>query len=129
VPATREAVIAIEQADGIILGPGSFLTSIMPPLLLPEIGRAIANNQTAQLIFVENLSPEFGPAGQMSLVEKLEWCERACRGRRIDVVLGDEPHPELDMWNCVTTPLASPNRDWRHDRTKLQHAIESLLRD
>lgn len=129
VPATREAVIAIEQADGIILGPGSFLTSIMPPLLLPEIGRAIANNQTAQLIFVENLSPEFGPAGKMSLIEKLEWCERACRGRRVDVVLGDEPHPELDMWNCVTTPLASPNRDWRHDRTKLQHAIESLLRD
>ncbi len=31
VPATREAVQALAQADMIILGPGSFLTSIMPP--------------------------------------------------------------------------------------------------
>ncbi|OAJ94045.1 YvcK family protein [Vibrio bivalvicida] len=127
VPATKEGVIAIEEADAIILGPGSFLTSIMPPLLLPEVGRAIANNRTAKLVFVENLSPEFGPAGQMTLQEKLEWCERSCQGRKIDVVLGEAPHPELDGWNCVTTPLASPNRDWRHDRAKLQQAIEWLL--
>ncbi len=127
VPATSEGVLAIEQADAIILGPGSFLTSIMPPLLLPEIGRAIENNQKAQLVLVENLSPEYGPAGKMTLKEKLEWCERACRGRKIDVVLGEEPHPELSDWNCITTPLASPNRDWRHDRSKLQSAVESLL--
>lgn len=127
VPATKEGVLALEQADAIILGPGSFLTSIMPPLLLPDVGRAIANNTTAQLIFVENLSPEFGPAGKMTLKEKLEWCERACQGRKIDVVLGEEAHPELEEWNCVTTQLASPNRDWRHDREKLHDAIKSLL--
>jgi uncharacterized cofD-like protein len=127
VPATKEAVMAVEHADAIILGPGSFLTSIMPPLLLPEIGRAIDSNQKAQLIFVENLSPETGPAGKMTLKEKLEWCERACRGRKIDVVLGEEPHPELDQWNCVSAPLASPNRDWRHDRDKLHDAIYNLL--
>ncbi|WP_100754059.1 YvcK family protein [Vibrio salilacus] len=127
VPATKEGVLALEQADAIILGPGSFLTSIMPPLLLPEIGRAIANNLKAKVIFVENLSPEFGPAGEMTLEEKLDWCERSCQGRQIDVVLGDQAHPELQRWNCVTTPLASPNRDWRHDRIKLQQAIEKLL--
>ncbi|EGA69639.1 hypothetical protein VISI1226_17280 [Vibrio sinaloensis DSM 21326] len=129
VAATKEGVMALEQADAIVLGPGSFLTSIMPPLLLPDVGRAIANNKTAQLVFVENLSPEAGPAGKMTLKEKLEWCERACQGRRIDVVLGDEPHPELSEWNCVTTPLASPNRDWRHDRDKLHDAIKALLSD
>lgn len=127
VPATKEGVLAIEQADAIILGPGSFLTSIMPPLLLPELSKAIALNRKATLIFVENLSKEHGPAGKMSLKEKLEWCERACQGRRIDVVLGDTPHPELSEWNCVTTHLASPNRDWRHDRVKLQRAIEHLV--
>ncbi|MGD8173259.1 YvcK family protein [Vibrio sp. TRT 21S02] len=129
VPATKEGVLAIEQADCIVLGPGSFLTSIMPPLLLPEVGRAINNNVKAQVVFVENLSPEYGPAGRMSLKEKLEWCERACQGRKVDVVLGDTPHPDLAEWNCVTKELASPNRDWRHDRSKLQQAIESLLRD
>lgn len=129
VPATREGVTAIEQADAIILGPGSFLTSIMPPLLLPEIGQAIEGNKAAKLIFVENLSPEYGPAGRMSLEQKLTWCERACQGRRIDVVLGGKPHqaPLTDGWNCVTRDLASPNRDWRHDRLKLREAIEEQL--
>ncbi|PMK05205.1 YvcK family protein [Vibrio sp. 10N.261.55.A7] len=128
VPATKEGVTAIEEADCIVLGPGSFLTSIMPPLLLPEVGKAIALNTNAKLVFVENLSPEFGPAGRMTLKQKLEWCQRACQGRKIDVVLGDMEHPELcDDWNCLTTDLASPNRDWRHDRDKLQKAIEGLL--
>lgn len=128
VPATKEGVQAISQADAIILGPGSFLTSIMPPLLLPEIGQAIAENTRAKLIFVENLSPEYGPAGRMSLQQKLEWCERACAARHIDVVIGAIEHPELNhQWNCVTRDLASPNRDWRHDRVKLRSAIEEQL--
>ncbi|KII78619.1 YvcK family protein [Vibrio renipiscarius] len=127
VPATKEGVQAIEQADMIILGPGSFLTSIMPPLLLPEVGRAIAQNQHAKLVFIENLSPEYGPAGRMSLREKLEWCERACQGRKIDAILGEQNQAEVDGWNYVTSDLASPNRDWRHDRQKLQQAILTLL--
>ncbi len=128
VPATKEAVAAIYDADCIILGPGSFLTSIMPPLLLPEVGKAIASNSKAKLVFVDNLSPEYGPAGRMTLAQKLEWCERSCQSRQIDVVLGEHAHPELDgRWNYVTTDLASANRDWRHDRAKLQIAIETLL--
>ncbi|MDF2153875.1 YvcK family protein [Vibrio sp. CAU 1672] len=129
VPATKEAVLALAEADAIILGPGSFLTSIMPPLLLPELGKAIAENTRAKLIFVANLSPEFGPAGRMSLESKLEWCERACQGRRIDVVLAEEAEDEvLARWNVVTHSLASANRDWRHDREKLKHAIEQQLK-
>ncbi|MEI2562631.1 YvcK family protein [Vibrio metoecus] len=130
VPATKEAITAIQEADCVILGPGSFLTSIMPPLLLPELGKAIARNQKAKVIFVENLSPEYGPAGRMSLEQKLEWCERACQGRKIDVVLGHHSHPDLQgQWNFVTRDLASANRDWRHDRQKLRQAIEEQLID
>jgi uncharacterized cofD-like protein len=128
VPATREAVQALEQADCIILGPGSFLTSIMPPLLLPEIGRAIANNTKAKLVFIENLSPEYGPAGRMTPVEKLQWCERACQARKIDVIVGEKPDPEVAKnWHYFTTSLASANRDWRHDRGKLQQVVIDLI--
>lgn len=124
VPATHEAIVAIAQADCIVLGPGSFLTSIMPPLLLPEIGRAMLNNQTAKVIFIENLSPEYGPAGRMKIKQKLEWCERACQGRKIDVVIVDSSHPDIDPGCFVfKADLASPNRDWRHDREKLKKAI------
>lgn len=128
VPAIGEAIHAILEADAIILGPGSFLTSIMPPLLLPEIGKVIKANQNAKLILVENLSPEYGPAGRMSMKQKLQWIERACQGRKLDVVLGDHEHPELqDDWNIVTRDLASINRGWRHDRDKLRLAIIEQL--
>ena len=129
VPATQEALLAIDTADCIILGPGSFLTSIMPPLLLPEIGQAILKNKKAKLIFIENLSPEPGPAGKMTLEQKLQWCQRACRGRKVDIVLGEQAHPELEQnWQCVTADLASPNREWRHDRDKLTKVILSQLK-
>ncbi len=128
VPATNEAIEKIASADAIILGPGSFLTSIMPPLLLPSLGKAIANNRNAKLIFVENLSPEYGPAGRMSFTQKLEWCERACQGRKVDVIIGPGNEPEVMAdWHYVTTDLASPNREWRHDRQKLQHAVEAII--
>ncbi|WP_372882720.1 uridine diphosphate-N-acetylglucosamine-binding protein YvcK [Psychromonas sp.] len=128
VPATDEAILAIKQADCIVLGPGSFLTSIMPPLLLPEIGRAIRNNHKAKVIFIENLSSESGPAGRMSIKQRLEWCERACRGRKIDVVIVDSSHSANDPgWFFFKADLASPNREWRHDRDKLKHAIIAQL--
>ncbi|MBR9875416.1 YvcK family protein [Vibrio sp. J1-1] len=128
VPATKEAVAALSEANAIVLGPGSFLTSIMPPLLLPELGKAIANNKNAKVIFVANLSPEYGPAGRMTMEQKLEWCERALQGRKIDVVLAEKAEQDvLNRWNVVTESLASTNRDWRHDRNKLKQAIEDQL--
>lgn len=45
VPATREAVHAINEADLIIIGPGSFYTSLMPILLLKEIAGHYAARQ------------------------------------------------------------------------------------
>lgn len=130
VPATYEAIVAINKADYIILGPGSFLTSIMPPLLLPEVGRAIFNNKGAKIIFVENLCPEEGAAGRMPLQQKLEWCEKACNGRKIDVLIGEIPHPELDSkWHFFQADLASGNRRWRHDREKLMAAILAQIED
>lgn len=128
IPATKEGVQAIEQADCIIIGPGSFLTSIMPPLLLPEVGYAIASNTNAKFVFIDNLAPETGPAGRMTLEQKLQWVERSCQARKIDTVIGEGDYSSIaDDWNCNNVELASPNRVWRHDRTKLQNAIENLL--
>ncbi|WED20895.1 YvcK family protein [Vibrio sp. JC009] len=128
VPATTEAITAIQEADCIVLGPGSFLTSTMPPLLLPEICDAINQNPSAKVVCIENLSPEYGPAGRMSFRQKLEWVERACRGRKIDTVISGIEHPGMaEDWNIVVRDLASPNRDWRHDRQKLHDAIVEQL--
>ncbi|WP_325893367.1 uridine diphosphate-N-acetylglucosamine-binding protein YvcK [Grimontia sp. NTOU-MAR1] len=127
VPATKEAVIAIQQASLVVLGPGSFLTSVMPPLLLPEISRALKQTE-AKIIFIRNLGKEHGPAGQMSLKTMLTWCERSMGGRKIDMVLGPDIDEELDDdYRQVVTDLASVNHEWRHDRDKLSQAIQQIL--
>ncbi len=40
-PACTEALTAIELADWVILGPGSWYTSVLPHLLLPEMRQAL----------------------------------------------------------------------------------------
>lgn len=127
VPATKEAVTAIEAADLILLGPGSFLTSVMPPLLLKEIEVALKGCK-AKIFFVTNLDKENGPAGMMSLGTMLHWCERSMGGRHIDGVLTDKEHPDLDpRYHQTIEELASGNHEWRHDRAKLKHAVDKLI--
>lgn len=127
VNSTKEAVIAIEQADLILLGPGSFLTSIMPPLLLLDIAQAIKHS-SAKLVFIRNLDKESGPAGQMSVSTMLTWCEKALGERKIDIVLGPDNDVTLaEHYKQVVTDLASASHQWRHDRDKLFLAIENIL--
>ncbi|PSV39916.1 uridine diphosphate-N-acetylglucosamine-binding protein YvcK [Photobacterium sp. GB-210] len=127
VPATKEALNAINQADLILLGPGSFLTSVMPILLLRDLGIALKNSN-AQIVFITNLDKEHGPAGKMSLETMLHWCERAMNGRKIDTILTDKLHTDLNnKFNLQIEDLASSNHEWRHDRDKLKHAVDKLI--
>ncbi|NAW85597.1 uridine diphosphate-N-acetylglucosamine-binding protein YvcK [Photobacterium halotolerans] len=127
VPATKEALIAIKEADLVLLGPGSFLTSIMPPLLLSDLAHELKVCR-APVYFIANLDKEKGPAGSMSLETMLYWCERAMGGRKIDGVLSDKHRPELnEAYDQVVGEFASRNHEWRHDRQKLKNAVEGLL--
>ena len=123
VTATPEAIAAITQADLLLIGPGSFMTSLLPPLLLPEIASAIRQNP-APLLFTRNLVAEQGPSGQLTLEGQLEWLTRLI-GRTPDGVLTQEPgtQPGVKVHAC---DLAEPGCHWRHDRDKLRQGIEQL---
>lgn len=76
VNAEHEVLATIAQADAIILSAGSFMTSIMPSLLVDNILQAI-NNSNAPLILVVNIKEEVLGGGikltfakQMSLLKK-----------------------------------------------------------
>ncbi len=43
-PACPEAVAAIEAADWVVLGPGSWFTSVLPHLLVPDLARGAAHD-------------------------------------------------------------------------------------
>lgn len=58
-PALKESIRAIEEADLILLGPGSLYTSIIPNLLTDGVSRAIAESDALR-IYVLNVATEDG---------------------------------------------------------------------
>ncbi len=58
-PASEAAIAAIEEADLIVLGPGSLFTSTMPPLLVPGISEAVRGSR-ARRLYVANLLQQPG---------------------------------------------------------------------
>ncbi|WP_041087640.1 gluconeogenesis factor YvcK family protein [Jeotgalibacillus soli] len=59
VKALPQAVEAIEEADMVIIGPGSLYTSILPNLLVKEIGKAVCNSK-APKVYICNLMTQAG---------------------------------------------------------------------
>lgn len=127
VPATHEAVQALSQADMIVLGPGSFLTSVMPPLLLPEVAHAIRDSK-AIVVFVCNLVAENGPAGQLTLLNQYRWLEERIGRGRVDAILAPEGHQVPELVDClVQADLGEAALPHRHDRLKLRQALDGVI--
>jgi len=120
VSATPEAITAINKAELILIGPGSFLTSLMPPLLLPELRDAIANSK-AKKIFIANLIKENGPAGQASKYDLLEWTQKATNLAVPDAILVHSREDKI-MGPYHFCDMASTTSCY-HDRGKLRDAI------
>ena len=64
-PATRQAVDAIMAADLVVLGPGSWFTSVIPHVLVPQLAAALQAT-TARRALVVNLVAEPGETAEFS---------------------------------------------------------------
>ncbi|GIU48002.1 putative gluconeogenesis factor [Shewanella sairae] len=125
VEATTEACDAIAEADLIILGPGSFLTSIMPPLLLPKIATALANSK-AEVILIENLTKEPSPIANCSLSQKVNWCHQVLGLKIIDQILC-HGETSYQQGNISYFPLRSSHHIGLHDRQALADALSYMV--
>lgn len=128
VKATQEAVDAINGAELIIIGPGSFLTSLMPLLLLPELTQALSNNE-APMVYVDNLGKELSPAAaSLNLAHKLEIMERYM-GRKIDTIVAGPASDTSLLANrlIVKKILEAQDIPYRHDRDLLRIALEDSV--
>lgn len=65
-PATRQAVDAILDADLVVLGPGSWFTSVIPHVLVPELAAALSATR-ARRALVLNLASEPGETAGFSV--------------------------------------------------------------
>ncbi|MDK9358797.1 uridine diphosphate-N-acetylglucosamine-binding protein YvcK [Lelliottia sp. V106_10] len=129
VPATREAVEAISEADLILIGPGSFYTSLMPLLLVKELAQALRRTP-APMVYIGNLGKELSPAAaSLSLADKLNLMEQYVGKKIIDgVVVG----PKVDVSGMegrvvVQEELEASDIKYRHDRHLLRLALEKAI--
>lgn len=86
--ACTEALDAIELADWVILGPGSWYTSVIPHLLLPEMREALARTPARRLLTM-NLSTDTAETAGMDAAAHLEVISRYAPELRLDAVLAD----------------------------------------
>lgn len=103
-PACREAVEAVLAADFVVLGPGSWFTSVLTHLLVPELREALAKT-SAQRVVALNLAPQAGETDGFSPETHLEVLAAQAPEIVFDVVLADDA-AALDSRGLMSPALA-----------------------
>ncbi|MFD7920283.1 uridine diphosphate-N-acetylglucosamine-binding protein YvcK [Streptomyces sp. NPDC059740] len=88
-PAVPEAVGAVRDADWVVLGPGSWFSSVIPHLLVPELLQALEETQARRVLSL-NLAPQPGETDGFSPQRHLEVLARHAPKLAFDVVLADQ---------------------------------------
>jgi len=87
-PACAEAIKAVHDADWAVLGPGSWFTSVIPHLLVPDMAKALAGS-SARVCVALNLSPQPGETDGFSPETHLEVLAAHAPDLDVAVVLAD----------------------------------------
>jgi uncharacterized cofD-like protein len=134
-PACPEAVAAVERADWLIFGPGSWYTSVIPHLLVPDLAAAIVASPARRLVTL-NLAAEPETWG-LSAADHLAALQWYLPGLKVDTVLADgtavgDPEPvrraaESLGARLVLAPVAVADGSPRHDPAALGAALVPVL--
>lgn len=55
----KKVISSIMEADMVVLGPGSLYTSILPTLMIPDVGKALMETE-AQVLYISNIMTQMG---------------------------------------------------------------------
>jgi uncharacterized cofD-like protein len=135
-PACPQAVEAVLAADWVVLGPGSWFTSVLPHLLVPELAAALRTTSARKLL-VLNLSAQPGETDGFTPAEHLEVLARHAPDLELDVVLADsagvtdvaalEVAAELLGAEVELAALARDDHPDQHDPDRLAAALRRLF--
>jgi uncharacterized cofD-like protein len=130
--ACNQAVRAVYAADVVTLGPGSWFTSVLPHLLVPELLTALIETE-ARKVLVLNLAPQAGETAGFSPEEHLDVLTEHAPRLRLDVVLADPaavPEPDrlrrgAEAFGATTLlhTVGEPDGAPRHDVAALADAL------
>ncbi|GAB3940433.1 hypothetical protein GCM10027614_24110 [Micromonospora vulcania] len=133
--ACAEALAAIGAADWLIFGPGSWYTSVLPHLLVPQLADAIVSSPARRLVTL-NLAAEKETLG-LSVADHLAALRWYLPELKVDLVLADakavgDPEPveraaESLGARLVLAPVAVTDDTPRHDPVALGAALVPVL--
>ncbi|QRK93461.1 uridine diphosphate-N-acetylglucosamine-binding protein YvcK [Saccharopolyspora erythraea] len=134
--ACPQAVQAVLEADVVLLGPGSWFTSVLPHLLVPELHEALVNT-SARRVVVLNLVPQPGETAGFSPEQHLDVLSQHAPALRVDAVLADaDSVPTPDRLRAAAAGLgaqtlldrvALPGMPGRHDPEALAASLTAAL--
>ena len=80
--------MAVAEADWVVFGPGSWFTSVLPHLLVPDLAQALVTTAARRVVAL-NLAPQPGETAGFSPHTHLDVLSVHAPALRIDVVLAD----------------------------------------
>lgn len=135
-PAVPEAVEAIASADHIVLGPGSWYSSVIPHLLVPDLAEALIDTWATRVLTM-NLVPTEDETQGYTASRHLEVLADHAPRLRFDAVLVDpsfaagDPHLERYVTalggRLIVTDVRMRDGSARHDPLRLAAAYAELM--
>lgn len=134
--ACTEAVAAVLAADWVVLGPGSWFTSVLPHLLVPRLREALVATD-ARLVVVLNLEPQVGETHHFAPEDHLSVLFEHAPGLRVHTVVADPagvPDPvalqefaDAHGIELLLTAVAADDDAARHDPVRLAAAFDRIV--
>ncbi len=143
IQANPDAIRALLQADIIVCGPGSLLTSVMPNMLVEGIRRAI-DVSPALKVYVCNVATQHGETDAFNVSDHYRTLTEHLKGSspfdfvlansNTDAVLPEEWHSEpvkvdtvtLGRARVIKADVVAEEHRYRHDSKKLADALIRL---
>jgi uncharacterized cofD-like protein len=135
-PACPEALSAVKAADWVVLGPGSWFSSVILHLLVPELHAALVGSRARKAVTL-NLEPQTGETDGFAPERLLDVLSRHAPDLALDVVLVDRRSlVDEDALRAaagalgaelVVADLAVGDGSARHDPVKLADAYAGFM--
>ncbi len=132
---------AIQEAEMIVIGPGSLYTSILPNLLVGGISRAIAQSRATKL-YVCNVATENGETDGYTVADHVDVLQRHTFPGLVDYVVANDDPQDVDdrfLGDAVVEDgrpirdamlelrrLTDPEHPIRHDSAMLASAVVDI---
>lgn len=84
--AARKVVASIMDAGMVVLGPGSLFTSILPNLVIPEIGEALVSTK-AEVVYICNIMTQKGETEHFTDADHVRVLNNHLKNQFVDTVL------------------------------------------